>query len=486
VLGEEDVACHAVRIEDGRILVGIRDPSPEQERSRLLPSLRRGVDDRYNGQIARDVVRLLRAEADPAELVWEGVAWGAPRAEFGWGHALASATDCLTLVGLYGGDERAHAVVQALAGIAEVEHRRPVRPQPAPVEQLPADPGRAFRTAIEAQDGDTAEALVLGALAAGTPADELLPWFLGIVADHHLSFGHQAIYTQKAYELVAHLGVDRAATVLPHLVPAAVTATREDTLPYLRPAVREMAAVDYDELAGAADRRRTGWVDEDGALRAALLAPGATPISAATRAVRDGAGIEGLLDTVVLAASERLLRHDPELDFDPRQNFTWLDITHSLTYAHAARWAWRARPGPDTAKLALWTVFHVHDSGRAEWRRTEPPRSRALEPVPGDLRAAIDERRPDVAVSAALASDPEAAGDDLARAALTDRAGSFIVAAHLVKTSEAARREGRGLDDPLPIAAAARFLASPRLERFVTASVTEAIDFLRTGSPPRR
>ena len=49
--------------------------------------------------------RLLRADANPGELIWEAVAYGAPRAEFGWGHSIASLTDCLTMTDDYAGDE---------------------------------------------------------------------------------------------------------------------------------------------------------------------------------------------------------------------------------------------------------------------------------------------------------------------------------------------------------------------------------------------
>lgn len=38
----------------------------------------------------------------------------------------------------------------------------------------------------------------------------------------------------------------------------------------------------------------------------------------------------------------------------------------------------------------------------------------------------------------------------------------------------------------LPLAATARFMASPRLERFVTAEVEQALELLRTGAPPKR
>jgi hypothetical protein len=76
---------------------------------------------------------------------------------------------------------------------------------------------------------------VLAAIDGGVEHDELRRWFVSAVSDHHLAYGHLAIYTQKAFELLDRLGRDWAATVLPHLVPTLVWATREDKLPYMRP-----------------------------------------------------------------------------------------------------------------------------------------------------------------------------------------------------------------------------------------------------------
>ena len=48
--------------------------------------------------------------------------------------------------------------------------------------------------------------------------DELRPWFTAVVSDHLLGYGHGAIYAQKAFQLLARLGWERADTVLlnPH------------------------------------------------------------------------------------------------------------------------------------------------------------------------------------------------------------------------------------------------------------------------------
>ena len=58
---------------------------------------------------------------------------------------------------------------------------------------------------------------------------------------HHLSYGHGIIYTQKAFELLDLVGWDKADLVLHELALATTWGTREDTLPYMRKAVAEVA-----------------------------------------------------------------------------------------------------------------------------------------------------------------------------------------------------------------------------------------------------
>ena len=249
LVGEEDLRMHQVTVRDGLVFVTVSDPLPSTERDRLLASLRAAVANDYVGQIARDVVRLLRVDADPVQVVWEAVAWGAPRAEFGFGHAMASLVDCLQIARSLEGDARALPMVQALAGIAEAQRRRPLRPAPEPSVDLPPHPGAAFRATVESADLVAAESILRGALRAGFGPDELRSWLVRTVSDHHLSYGHAAIYVQKAFELLDLLGWERADTVLPHLVPAIGYATREDKLPYMRPFVRAVGGTDLAGLA---------------------------------------------------------------------------------------------------------------------------------------------------------------------------------------------------------------------------------------------
>ena len=285
VLGEEDVRTHPVTVRrDGSLAVTLNEPDPAELRPRSWPACG-GDRARLRGPGLRDVIRLLRADANPGELVWEAVAFGAPRADFGWGHSIASATDCLAMVDLYDGDQRALPIVQGIAGIAEVERDRPVNELPDPVAELGDDPGAEFRRLVEAEDLAPAQALVRGAIHDGWSADELRPWFTAVISDHLLSYGHGRSTRRRRSSCSTCSAGSATDTVLPHLVPTIVYGTREDTLPYMRPFTKALAGIDLDALS--AIDVDTSWRD-DGRLQAALLHGGdrAVPLHAAVDALR--------------------------------------------------------------------------------------------------------------------------------------------------------------------------------------------------------
>jgi nitrite reductase/ring-hydroxylating ferredoxin subunit len=465
VQGEEGVQSHDVEVDDlGDVHVAIRRPDPEVLRPRLLASLRSGIQHDYTGQVARDVVRLLRASANPGELIWEAIAHGAPRADFGWGHSIASATDCLAMVDLYDGDQRALPIVQGIMGIAESERDRPVNVLPSPAS-APDITVSSFRNAVEAEDVALAQALVLGAIERGDGAASLRRWFTSVVSDHLLSYGHGAIYTQKAFELLEMIGWERADTVLPHLVPTLVVGTREDLLPYMKPFMRGLADIDIGGLGDlAADG---GWAD-DGGLRSTVLGSDRRAlVGAVVSALRAGAGVDGVLDTVIGAVSDRMMRYDTAGEFDFADDFGWLDITHGLTYASAARWHHDRSvvegegTTPDLIRLVMFTAFLAQWTGRHEWH------------------TGVGE--PDHVVP--LGPDIVSYGNELQRTSLLDGTSAFIVHAHAVKTSRAAACEAVRMGSSAPLDAAARFMAAPKLERFVASTVTRSIDFLNGRTP---
>jgi nitrite reductase/ring-hydroxylating ferredoxin subunit len=457
--GEEAVRTHDVTISnDGAVSVTVKRPDPAALVPQLMVSLRRGIERHYIGQISRDVIRLLKAGADPVELVWLAIEYGAPRAEDGWGHTIASAADCMAMIDLHDGDARALPVVQAIAGIAEIERGRPVNELPPPATGGPFELGD-FRQAVEDEDLVGAQAMLESALAAGADRTEVAAWFGALVSDHLLSYGHGAIYAQKAFELLDVVGWERAPLVLGHLVPTLVYGTREDLLPYARPFTKVVDRTDLDALARV--EADASWSARDTLIEVLLGDDRAGAATAAIAAMEAGAGVDGVLDACVIAVSERMLRYDTAGEFDFSDDFGWLDITHGLTYAHAGRWHHREavqRHGSTTAdmvRLALHCAFLANWTGRHEWHTS----------------VGTPER---IALGAPIA----VAGADLQRRALLDGTSAFIVAAHAVKTSRAATREALHLGTDMPLQAAARFVGAPKLERFVARSVQVSLDFL--------
>jgi len=483
VIGQEDVACHAVRVENNDVIVTVTEPTPQERLASLWPSLQRGIERDYPGQIARDTARLLQAGASPESIVELGLRHALPRTEWGIGHDMAVAADLLVLSENYDNLEKTVPLTQALSGFSEQSRDREPHMFPEAVA-APSDQ-QTFVQAIEAEDGATAVGALEALLASGDASQTLSlarEWFIDAASRHHYDYGHGAIYVQKAFSLIDRIP-QIAPLLLTELTWTLVYGTREDTLPYMRKAWRAIEDVDLAALAAIPDPR-VGWNGTD-ELVDLLLDASEAPIDQLVAAAHDGAGVTGLIDVVSLAGAHRLLRFDLDIERNRHEEFGWLDITHVMTYANAGRWAWRVNPGPEAARLVLLTAFLAFDSGRAERRisRLTPP---LPEPVSGDLVRLVLDQDHRSAVAAALHGPAEAVADQLEAASLEDTAGSFIVMAHLVKMAVAARDEAEATGSLLPLAAAARFLAAPRSERFVTVGAREAIDFIRTGTPPTR
>ena len=168
-------------------------------------------------------------------------------------------------------------------------------------------------------------------------------------------------------------------------MPTIVYGTREDKLPYMKLFHRGVDQLDLRDLVERANEPDPNWVD-DGRLLTALLGPDRTEAALATgAALAGGASLEDVLDVVTLAVSERMLRYDTDGELDFHDDFGWLDITHGMTYANAARW--HVGDGPvtvDDVRLVLWTAFLANWTGRHEWHTAVGERAE-IEPRSNDL-----------------------------------------------------------------------------------------------------
>ncbi|MBO0773098.1 MAG: Rieske 2Fe-2S domain-containing protein [Actinobacteria bacterium] len=516
--GGENIRTYPVEIRDGQVFIDIADPPAEIIRPDLFRSLTAAMEDLDTGRMARDAMRLQRIGTPLADVIAEGVRYAAPRAEYGWDHSLATMTDCLRMSRFFEESLSALPVIQGLSLAADSQVRRPARPRPDPIDPVASygsvgDALRAYPVLVDEERAGDAEALLRGLIAAGVPAPVLRHTLLTAVTDHFLAYGHSMIFVQKAFDLLDQIGWQEADAVLSPLVPEMVLGTRYDKLPYMRKFLRAWEAAEPDLAllaragmgpdraapsgAGAAQRaaaRPSG--NGSGLLGYQRSLTDGSPdeaLGALVRALAGGAPVTAVIDATGRAAAERLARFDIELDLDDTNDWGWLDVTHTLTYLNALRWAWSADRSPQVLRGLFHAAWFVQWTGQFDERNPGPARGRP-QPHPtqdaAEVHRAIASRDPDAAVALADGyTGPRAELElSLIRAAAEDHSTAPIMVAHVVKTAQAAVEESRALGDgpgsAAPIAAAARFLASPKRERFVYQSTLEAITTLRGVPKP--
>ena len=498
--GGENIRTYPVEIRDGQVFVDVADPPAEVIRPDLFRSLVAGLDDLDIGRVARDAMRLQKIGTPLADVVREGVRYAAPRAEYGWDHSLATLTDCLRMSRFFDESLRALPVIQGLSVAAENQIRRPLRHRPDPVDPV-AEYGSidaalsAYPVLVDEERAGEAEALIRGLITAGVSPPALRHTLLTAVTDHFLAYGHSMIFAQKAFELLDQIGWQEADAVLSPLVPEMVLGTRYDKLPYMRTFLHawQEAGPDLVALArpgGSASVAGTtpygSPFDEIAYRRALTDGSPQDALTALTLALQAGAPVTAVIDATGRAAAERLARFDIDLDLDDTADCGWLDVTHTLTYLNALRWAWSADPSPQVLRGLFHAAWFVQWTGQFDIRdqAAHRPEARPTQDA-AQLHRAIVRRDPDAAV--ALVNGYTGPRDELdralIRAAAEDHSTAPIMVAHVVKTAQAAVAESRALGDgpqaSEPIAAAARFMASPKRERFVLQSTLEAITTLR-------
>jgi hypothetical protein len=192
------------------------------------------------------------------------------------------------------------------------------------------------------------------------------------------------------------------------------------------------------------------------------------------------AAVPDVIDVIAGVAAARLGRFDMDSDTDDSRDAGWLDVTHTLTYTNALRWAWAADPSPEVLRGVLHAAWFTQWTGKFDAKDDPAPVPARAGSDAGAVLSAIRRRDPEQAVALIKGYDGPAGPLEsaLTQAAAEDNAAAPIMVAHAVKTTMAAVSESRISGGRVPLAAAGRFLAAPKRERFVYQSTLDAIDFI--------
>jgi nitrite reductase/ring-hydroxylating ferredoxin subunit len=483
LFGGEGVRRYPSSVDERGHLVVVADLDEAKERARLSSSLCAGLRDASVSRCARDALRLatLSGERGIGAAFEVILADALARERYGIDHPEASGIDVWTWVAR-GWLPPEPSVVAATTLVAEPLQFLAERPR-AP--HLPTEWNDAHLVSelLEQEDREQAEgrARYLAAEdAERTVTLALLPFVRHALYD----YGHGAIYTAKALEIV------RAFPRIAEEAVAALTSmlawsTNETSLPAwtaTREGVARCTMID-----------KVGTTPLDAVARAAfeaqVLAGEKEAVHATLESIARGADVAGLLIAIGHAAAVRLGRFDVAWCRRDDVSITFLDVTHAVTCARAMQELWALSPRAENVSLAVLAASFVGKLRKADDPNAPPP-----DAFVGDARAhrivdAVRAREPARARAMVARLDRATrleAYRALAPFAAFEAAVRPILLAHTIKVTEAMYR--MEIDDPRErgayLDALVRYLATELPERGFARTARVARKFLDDGRPP--
>ena len=336
LLRGDRLRTYPTKVVDGAVWVDVSDPPPAERRAQALANLRTAFDDHEYDRIARELARLSKANADPVEAVVAAIEWSHDRLRFGMTHAYAAAAGWLALY-----DQTADAEARLTCLVEAIGHmswdclREPSYPFTHATEAFVES---SFLAALEAQDEGQAVALLRGALANGLRFADLERPLSTAALRHYADFGHSLIYVVHVGRLIERLGLLVEEPLLLALVRSLVNASREDLIPEFRGYAKVLK--DWPKANGQSvgnGLRTEDILDRSVDATMAIVAQHARH-----------AAPELLYDVLLGACAMNLLRYDMRFqqrtDNTVAENVGWLDFTHGITFANAARQQCRKFP----------------------------------------------------------------------------------------------------------------------------------------------
>ena len=465
----DDVRVYSVELRDGRVVVlppPAADPTPG-----LLARLDDGLQHGLSLVMAKSVLGLLDAGADPLVVLRRGVAFGTTHRREGWGSGLTVLVAMANLLPYLDPADHPLALVQGLAFLSRDTRGHADFFPLAPLATSDTSSSRLagwYRRFIDTRNDDAAERSLATAIALGPGSRASIERFVFAAATDHVLVdgGHTVDFTNKAFEALDLLGWEAAPAVLASVVDQTAGAQRSEEggawrYPY-----------DLAALARSAEQRLSDVLldgpgvasDEVEALGWRLLGSGPddgpqSAVDALFDALHAGATPEQVGRAVAFAASLRITRFHVQNDHGD-----WDVVHHGFTYASALHQALSRAPSLELLRGAVHGVLKVFLD-----RFLNVPAARITafsDPDLGGLQACWDEQGQVDEAGAIVYSFLRADG---APGAVTANLGHALVSEdaefHWLQTVEAAARQAAAWPDgsepqALILAGAARFLAA--------------------------
>jgi hypothetical protein len=350
----DDVRAYPVEVDDGRVTVIVR---AEPDRAgHLIHRLEEGLEQGVTLVTAKAVLGLLDSDVRVNDIVRTGVDFGTRNRQAGWGAGLTVLTAMANVLPHLAPSDHGLALVHGLAFVSRDTRGRPPR---FPLLRLPGALsaqrlGDWYRRFIETRAADAAERTLASAVASRDPIAVANVMFAAVTDHVFVDGGHTVDFTNKAFEVLDHLGWDAAASVLPTLVSQTAAARRSEELGSWRfpddlaGMIATATAALPERLAAATQ----GFDHHEGVAKLAWSILSDDPgdvVAAIDEAISTGAAPEELGRAVAYAAALRITRFHTQNDHGD-----WDQVHHSFTAANAVHQAISRSP---TTEL-LRAVYH--------------------------------------------------------------------------------------------------------------------------------
>jgi nitrite reductase/ring-hydroxylating ferredoxin subunit len=355
----DDVRVYPTEVRDGEVWIDLRAGAGNRV-AKGFARLQDGLEQNLSLVTIKAVLSLLEAGETPGQILRSGAAFGARYRAAGWGPGLTMMTAMGNLVDVLAPEEQALALYHGLVHVASDNDGQPPRfdRDPLPTRDVSLDRLKQwFRQFVEVRDSEGAERVLLTALANGHGPADVSDLLLAAATDHYfLNGGHTVDFLNKGFELLAQIGWDQAATVLPSLVSGLCRAQRSEESNAWRHPI-DLVALLEPVLAGLVERGaapsangHTPAPPSFGALVDRLLGDDPVAIVQALSAtLAAGASPTDLSGAVAYAAALRVARFHTSNEFGD-----WITVLHTFSYANALHQRLRQAPSPE----ALRGVFH--------------------------------------------------------------------------------------------------------------------------------
>jgi nitrite reductase/ring-hydroxylating ferredoxin subunit len=487
----DDVRAYPVEIDGDTVTVVV---TPDRDRTgHLTHRLGEGLEQGITLVTAKAVLGLLAAGVDAREIVRTGVTYGTRYREAGWGAGLTVLTAMANVLPHLDPGDHALALVQGLAFVSRDTRGRPPRFPLLPLESSVPEPQLEawYRRFVETRSSDAAERTLASAIAA-RDRDAVARTMFAAVTDHvFVDGGHTIDFTNKAFEVLDHLGWEAAGEVLPTLVGQTAAASRSEEQGSWRYPI-DLTALLGDATAALPDRiaegaRRDTFDHEHGvaALAWELLADDPVAVvGALDTAVAAGATAEEITRGVAYAAALRITRFHTQNDHGD-----WDEVHHAFTAANALHQAARRITAPEVLRGAYHNALRIYLDRFLNIPAARLPGSAEPDPAPGladlqrcwDQEGRVDEAGAIVHRFLRGGGDSDEAIAEIGRALLTEDA-EF----HWFQTFEAAVRQFHAWpagseEQALILTGTARFLAAHTPTRRELSQVVRIATRLRRG-----